>query len=172
METLGATLPAEDTALQGTLNKRGFALTENPQGQTTYAGGGLAANEVNTLDNNQRLRSEALQRTQRRGLESEAIKKLTGGLSSQKDYRTTTEAQQKDHETQATSLASQYQNAEQLSKAAGISRAEAGVDTGSSGGSVNPDDVWAIKKAHPGYTGWQDENAIKADFRATGGIGK
>ena len=173
MSTLGATMPREDTALQGSLNKRGFALTENPQGQTQYAGGGLAGSEVGALNEDQKLRSEAIQRTQRRGMESEAIKKLTGGLTSQQEYRTTTQAQQRDHETQATTLASQYQNADIANKNAGIARANAGADTGTSGGSnVNPDDVWAIKNAHPGYKSWNDENAIKADFRATKGVGK
>lgn len=177
MDTLGVSFPKEDVALQGSLNKRGFALTENPQGQTQYAGGGLARSEVGTKDADQRLRTEAVQRTRQRGLESEAIKKLTGGQTAQQSYRTTTEAQQKEHETQSALLGSRYQSAEQLSKAAGIARAESGVDTGSSGGSsgssnVNPDDVWAIKAAHPGYKSWNDENAIRADYRATRGVGK
>lgn len=171
MDTLGVIMPKEQTSLQGNLNKRGIALTETSNG-LQYAGGGQAKNELMSLNEDQRLRSQAVQRTRQRGLESEAIKKLTGGQTAQQSYRNTTEAQQAEHETKATSLASQYQSAEQLSKAAGIAKAQAGVDTGSSSGGINPDDVWAIKNAHPGYRGWNDEQAIKADFKATRGVGK
>jgi hypothetical protein len=173
METLGVTMPAEDTALQGSLNKRGFALTENPQGQTTYAGGGLAADEVGKLSQNQMLRQQAVQRTRQRGLESEAIKKVVGGQKSQQEFRNVTQSQQAAHETQATNLASQYQSADIAGKQAGIARAEAGAKTGGTGGgNVNPEDVWSIKAAHPGYNSWNDPNSVIADYKVTRGVGK
>lgn len=171
MNKLGITLPQEDIALQGALNKRGFALTETPGGGTEYAGGGLAKSALDTQNMDQRLRTEAVQRTRQRGLESEAIKKLTGGLTSQQSFRNTAEAQQKEHETKATSLGSQYQSAEQAEKASQIARAESGTSGGSSS-NVNPDDVWSIKAAHPGYNSWNDVASIKEDYKRTGGIGK
>jgi len=39
-------------------------------------------------------------------------------------------------------------------------------------GQVNPNDANSIKAAYQGYAGWNDPNAIIADFKATGGQGK
>lgn len=164
MSNLGATFPKEQTALQGGLNQRGIALTENPAGQTQYAGGGQAATEVGMLNTDQKLRAEAVKRTQNRSLESAAINKLTGSESSQQSFRQTTEAQQAQHESQAVSRGSQYQLADEASKQAGINKAEADAKTGGSGGSnVNKSGNWMDY-----YKGW-NENAANADFNAVYG---
>ena len=159
MDTLGAILPKEQTALQGGLNQRGMALTENPAGQTVYAGGGLAAGEVGKLGLDQKLRTEAVQRTRQRGLETEAVTKLVGGEKQQQNYRDTTQAQQVAHENQATLRGNQYQLAEQNEKAAGIANAQANANMGNSGGSGNFMDY---------YKQWNPD-AAKADFAAVYG---
>ena len=175
MEKLGVVLPKEQQQLQGTLNQRGIALTENPQGQTTYAGGGQAKTESDILNEDQKLRAEAVQRTRQRGLESAAFSKLAGGESAQQGYRNTTEAQQKEHETSATNLGSQFQQADIAQKEAGRMKAETDAKTGggtTSRPNVNPKDANSIKAGYKGYASWNDLQSIINDFAATGGAGK
>ncbi len=160
MSQLGVTLPKEQTALQGSLNQRGMALTENPQGQTQYAGGGEAAREVGMLNTDQKLRQEAVQRTQQRGNESLAQQKLVGSGSSQQNYRNTTEAQQAQHESAATTLGGQFQYADQAAKQAGIAKAQMDAQTGGSSGGNSWSDI--LKNTYPGW----GETEAKADYKA------
>lgn len=173
METLGVTLPQEQTQLQGNLNKRGVALTENPQGQTQYAGGGLAKSSVDTLNQDQKLRAEAIKRTQQRGIETVVNKKLIGSEQAQQSYRDITEKQQAEHESKASSLGQQYQSADLASKQAGIDAAERSAQYGTGGKkNVNPNDAGSIKSAYPGYASWNDLQSVINDYAATGGAGK
>jgi hypothetical protein len=162
MDTLGATMKSEQTAKMGDMNSRGFALTENPQGQTTYAGGGLAKSELGSLNEDQKLRQEAVQRTQQRGMQSAAITKLTGSEASQQSYRNTTETQQANEENQANTLAGNLQTADENAKNAGIAKAQADATTGSSGGSGGSSWADIYKNIYPGW----GETGAKADYKA------
>lgn len=174
MDKLGIVFPKEQTNLQGTLNQRGIALTENPQGQTTYAGGGQAQKELGALNIDQMLRKEAVERTKQRGLESVAINKLRGEQTAQQQYRDKTEELRSEQESRATQLGGQFQAADLASKQAGIDAAErqAKYGTTTQRKNVNPRDVGSIKSAYKGYAGWNDPNAIMADYAATLGVGK
>ena len=164
MDTLGLTMKDEQTKNQGDLNSRGFALTENPGGQTQFAGGGLAKSTTENLNSSQNLRAEAIQRTQQRAMQSAAITKLTGSESSQQSYRNTTETQQANEESQANSLAGNMQAADTASKNAGIAKAQADATTGSSGSSSgSKSSNWMDY-----YKGW-DQNSANADFQKTYG---
>lgn len=164
MANLGITLPKEQTALAGGLNQRGIALTENPVGQTTYAGGGLAASDVGSLGMDQKLRTEAVQRTRQRGLESEAITKLVGGQSSQQGYRKRENELKSEQETKAQSSATTMYADELARKQSGIDKADVMANVannggGNSGGSGNFMDY---------YKQWNPD-AAKADFAAVYG---
>lgn len=174
MDKLGIAIPQEQTSLQGALNKRGIAVTETPGGGTTYAGGGRALTEQTMLNEDQALRKEAIDRTKQRGLEAAAFKKLTGQQTAQQGYRNITESQQAEHEQRATQLGSQFQAADQAQKSTDIAKAEqqARYGTSSGGRNVNPSDASSIKSVYKGYAGWNDPNAIIADYAATLGVGK
>ena len=70
LTSLGLTSQGESNTLADTLNKRGIALTVNPQGNVEYAGGGQPATEVANLGESQKLRKEAEIRSSSQGIES------------------------------------------------------------------------------------------------------
>lgn len=166
MDKLGITFPQEQTALQGSLNQRGIALTETPSGKLQYAGGGQAATEVGRLNEDQRLRQEALDRTKQRGLESAAITKVRGEQGVQQQYRNITEGLRSEQEQRATQLGGQYQSADISQKQAGIAKAQVEAQTGVS--SNNKSGNWMDY-----YKGWNPE-AAQADFNTVygGDLGK
>ena len=59
---LGQTFQQENQQQQDTLNQRGIALTQGPNGQLTYGGGGEANTEIGQTQQSQALRQEAEQR--------------------------------------------------------------------------------------------------------------
>lgn len=174
MDKLGLAFPQEQTTLQGNLNKRGFALTENPSGQTTYAGGGQAQTELGMLNDDQRLRREAVDRTRQRGLETAALTKIRGEQVSQQQYRNKTEELKSEQENKATQLGSQFQAADLAQKQAGIDAAERQAKYGTTAGgqNIDPNNANSIKAAYRGYAGWNNPDAIIADYAATLGRGK
>jgi hypothetical protein len=85
LSQLGIDFPKEQEALQGDLNKRGIAVTQNPGGSLTYAGGGQPATELSRLNSNQSLRKEAVNRNAQRTLTDVGI----SGTRSLETYKQT-----------------------------------------------------------------------------------
>lgn len=77
LQSLGLNFGQEQRGMQDILNQRGIALTDMGQGETQYAGGGLPKTELDTLNESQKLRQEAEQRSSGQKIE-------TMGLSRQK----------------------------------------------------------------------------------------
>ena len=78
LENLGLTFTGEHNTLEDTLNKRGIALTQGPQGSTQYAGGGQAGTELGNLNESQKLRQEAEQRSASQGIEKMGLTRQKG----------------------------------------------------------------------------------------------
>lgn len=74
LKQMGLTFTGESKNLLDTLNKRGIALTqEGRSGPLTYAGGGEAGTEVGQLNDSQKLRQEAEQRTAKQKIETSGL---------------------------------------------------------------------------------------------------
>lgn len=73
LKSLGLTFDTEQKSLQDTLNKRGIALTDIGGGKTAYAAGGQPGAELDTLNQSQKLRQEAEQRSASQNIEKMGI---------------------------------------------------------------------------------------------------
>lgn len=174
---LGIDFSKEQGSLLDTLNKRGVALTQNPEGGLTYAGGGQAQTEYQQLSEDQKLRKEAEERTARRLTEQAGVTKSRGQEDVTRQDQLYREQLQSQKEQQGVARAGVYQGAEQQQKANQLNQSIYGAQTGTSQGtsntsSLNPNDANSIKAAFQGYRAWNDSAAILADYKATDGAGK
>lgn len=193
LETLGVTFTGERESLIDTLNKRGMLVTQKEAGPGT---GDLAVGtqgrggvESARLSEDQQLRQEAVQRTADRNLTNLGIKGQRDVETARQDLTRGTEdytrqlqqiqtSQLRAKELEAKGIAEKKASDVMSQKGLSLQQAQVEAQNQSAGlpssspPSVNPDDVGSIKAAFPGYAGWNDPNAIKADYRATQGAGK
>ena len=93
LQSLGLTFGQESKTEADTLNKRGIAMTQDPNnpGMTQYAGGGQAGTELGTLNTSQKLRQEAEARSSGQKVENMGLSRREAITSQgQKLYDTAT----------------------------------------------------------------------------------
>ena len=86
---LGLTFGGEERGLADTLNKRGIAMTDIGGGKTAYAAGGQPATELGQLNDSQKLRREAEQRSASQGIEKLGISREKGITTANQALRNT-----------------------------------------------------------------------------------
>jgi len=191
LESLGITFGTEGDTLLNALNKRGIAVSQvSPyaSNQLAYAGAGQAQTEVQKLTEDQRLRREATERTANQTIENLGLAKVKGETQQQQALTESQMNIQKQKEQDIASRAQRYMdwwskqmetenqqktlNWQQQYNQLSATGSTGGTSSGASTANVNPNDAGSIKAAYPGYAGWNDTNAIIADYKATGGSGK
>ncbi len=81
LDQLGLMFGKEQQGLESNLNQRGIAMTDIGGGKVAYAAGGQPATELGQLNDSQRLRQEAEQRSASQNIQNAGLK-LQSGLAS------------------------------------------------------------------------------------------
>ncbi len=89
LEQLGLTFGKEEQSLENTLNQRGIAMTDMGGGKTAYAAGGQPASELSQLNESQKLRQEAEQRSASQKIEGLGISREKGLTGAGQSLRNT-----------------------------------------------------------------------------------
>lgn len=176
LKQLGLQFPVEQQNLENSLNQRGIALTQQPgTSNTTYAGGGQPATELANLNEDQQLRSEAVQRTAQRTNTQLGQTYQRGVTNATRQSQIYGEGLGQQLESQALSRAGVTAGLQNQSNAANLQGQmfNASLSGGGGGSSnVDPNNAASIQSAFPGYKSWNDTASIIGDFKNTGGKGK
>jgi hypothetical protein len=109
LKQLGLTNQQNQQAQQDSLNKRGIALTQGPNGQLSYAGGGEAATEVGQTQQQYALQQEAQKRSASQSVTSAASTLQKGITSAGQNLTQTAENLQNQKNTDIMNRANTYQ---------------------------------------------------------------
>jgi hypothetical protein len=140
LENLGLTFGKESLGLADTLNKRGIALTQEQGGAPMYAAGGEAGFELGTLNDSQKLRTEAEQRSAGQNIEKMGLSRQKGISSAGQQLAGNVQTIQ-GQETQAISNeATQKYNVYQNQKAAEAQSAQNQANYGATVSTLQPGD--------------------------------
>lgn len=162
LKNLGLTFGHESDTLLDTLNKRGIALIQDGS-KLAYAGGGQAATELETLNESQRLRQEAEQRTAKQNIENAGIARTKGITSANQSLRNTALSLKQGEQQDVTQRANQAYGAWQNEQVVKAQQALANQQNQANGGGRGP----APDMPTPGSRG-PDVNSTQGGWRWTG----
>lgn len=152
LQGLGLNFGQEQDTLQNNLNQRGIALTDMGPAQTSgqsaqieYAGGGQPAKELGQLNESQRLRKEAEQRTASQGIEKMGLSRQKGVTSAGQQLQQYGSSLNQGKQQDILNRAQTYFGAYQNKQAADLANQQNQQSLGSSGGQYggyNTKDEW------------------------------